>query len=224
MCRKHSTGLTWLLIMRQRAFSPAQTKIQTIVTHLSMEQAKNCALQSMWVPPFLSFFWNWCNFVFFDEKTNLPKYFSLQMLMHFIPKLKYSNYGHFVTIQPIISNKKPLLSSYREIKDLINLLIHNQQPTYALDLFTKQKIHLTTVLWNCDNVTNTPVTCNGQNNNINRDDLNQMTDRILDGIRADRSVVHINKSFNFIDSIRNYFQKKKKNITNVNYNGQNKVR
>lgn len=145
------------------------------------------------------------------------------MLMHFVPKLKYSNCGHFVTIQPIISNKKPLLSSYREIKDLINLLTYNQQPTFALDLFSKQKIRLTTVMWNCDNVTSTPDTCNGHNNNINHDDIKQVTQRILDGIQADRSVVHINKSFNFIDSIRNYFHKKK-NIPNVNYNGQNKVR
>lgn len=144
------------------------------------------------------------------------------MLMHFIPKLKYSNCGHFVTIQPITSNKKPLLSSYREIKDLINLLTYNQQPTFALDLFNKQKIRLTTVLWNCDDTTNTPVACNGHNNSINQDGIKQITERILDGIRADRSVVHVNKSFNSIVSIRSYFQKKP--TTNLNFNGQNKVR
>lgn len=146
--------------------------------------------------------------------------------MHFIPKLKYSNSGHFVTIQPIISNKKPLLSSYREIKDLINLLTYNQQPTFAYDLFNKSKIRLTTVLWNCNTVTNTPITCNGHNNNnINQDGIKRITERILDGIRADRSVVNINTNgqFSFIDSMQNYFQKKK-NITSVNYNGQSKVR
>lgn len=143
--------------------------------------------------------------------------------MHFIPKLKYSKCGHFVTIQPITSNRKPLLSSYREIKELINLLSDNQQSTFALDLFNKQKIRLTTVLWNCDDTTINPVTCNGHNNNNNQTDIKQISEYILDGIRADRSVVHINKSINLIGSIRNYFQKKKQHL-NVDCNGHNKVR
>lgn len=145
------------------------------------------------------------------------------MLIHFIPKLKYSQCGHFVTIQPIISNRKPLLSSYREIKELINLLSDNQSSTFALDYFNKQKIRLTTVLWNCDDATTAPVTCNGYNNNNNLADIKQITERILDGIRADRSVVHINKSINLIGTIRNFFQKKKPN-SNVDCNGHSKVR
>lgn len=143
--------------------------------------------------------------------------------MHFIPKLKYSNCGHFVTIQPIISNRKPLLSSYREIKELINLLSDNKQSTFALDLFNKQKISLTTVLWNCDDTTTTTVTSNGHNNNNNQADIKQISERILDGIRADRSVVHINKSIKLNGSIGNFFQKKKPN-SNIDCNGHNKVR
>lgn len=147
-------------------------------------------------------------------------HFNFQMLMHFVPKLKYSKCGHFISIQPIISNKKPLLSSYREIKDLINLLTENQQSTFAFDLFNKQKIRLTTVLWNCDMTT---VACNGHNNNNNNQaDIKQITERILDGIRADRSLVHINKSLNLISSTRTNFQKKK-NTLNVECKGHNKA-
>lgn len=129
-----------------------------------------------------------------------------QILMHFIPKLKYSNCGHFVTIQPILSNQKPLLSSYHEIKELINLLSDNQQSTFALDFFNKQKIRLTTVLWDCDDATNIPAATNGHNNNNNNSnnngqlDIGQISERILDGICLDRSVVHINKSINPIAS------------------------
>ncbi|XP_031629518.1 uncharacterized protein LOC116344850 [Contarinia nasturtii] len=138
---------------------------------------------------------------------------TINMLIHFVPKLKYSKCGHFVTVQPIISNKKPLLSSYREIKELINLLTDNQQSTFALDLFNKQRIRLTTVLWNYENV---------HNNNINQTNIKQYSERILDGIRANRTVVHINNSINLIASIRNYFQRKK-NLTNVDCNGHNRV-
>ncbi|XP_055297186.1 uncharacterized protein LOC129565893 [Sitodiplosis mosellana] len=149
---------------------------------------------------------------------------TINMLMHFIPKLKYSKCGHFVTIQPIISNQKPLLSSYREIKELINLLSDNQQSTFALDIFNQQKIRLTTVLWNCDDTTTIPVAYNGHNsNNNNQADIEQISERILDGIRADRSVVHINKSGNLIGPIRNFFQKKKSN-SNDDCNGHSKVR
>lgn len=133
-------------------------------------------------------------------------FFLFQMLMHFVPKLKYSTCGHFVTIQPITANKKPLLSSYREIKELINLLTDNQT-SYSFDLFNKQKIRLTTVLWNFEDFVNNTLQCNGHNNN-NQPDIKQISERILDGIRADRSVVHINQSINLIGFIRNFFQKK----------------
>lgn len=142
------------------------------------------------------------------------------MLMHFVPKLKYSKCGHFITIQPITSNKKPLLSSYREIKELINLLTDNQS-SYSYDLFNKQKIRLTTVLWNCDDfASDNPANLNGNNNN-NQPEIKTISERIVDGIRADTAVVHINKSVHRIGSIRNYFQKK--NATNANCNGHIKV-
>lgn len=147
---------------------------------------------------------------------------TFQMLMHFIPKMKYSKCGHFVTVQPVTSNQKPLLSSYREIKELINLLTDNQQSTFALDLFNKQKIRLTTVVWNSNDTSIPSVTCNGLNNNFNQADIKEISERILDGIRADRSVVHVNKSLNLIRSIGNYFQKKK--TPNANCNGHNEIR
>lgn len=135
------------------------------------------------------------------------------MLMHFVPKLKYSNCAHFVTVQSIISNKKPLLSSYREIKKLINLLTDNQQSTFALELFNRQKIRLTTVLWNYHD---------GHNNNNNQSNINEISERILDGIRANHTVVHINNSFNLIGSIRNYFRKKT-HPSSIDFNGHNTV-
>lgn len=145
------------------------------------------------------------------------------MLMHFIPKMKYSKCGHFITIQPIITNRKPLLSSYGEIKSLINLLTDNQS-TFALDLFNRQKIHLTTVMWNCDESNISSLDCNGHNNNNSNPAIKHISERILDGIRANRSVVHINKAnkINLISSIRSYFQKEQ--TSNVNCNGHNKVR
>lgn len=145
------------------------------------------------------------------------------MLMHFIPKMKYSKCGHFVTIQPIISNKKPLLSSYDEIKSLINLLTDNQS-TFALDLFNRQKIHLTTIMWNYDDRNINTIGCNGLNNNNNNLEIQQISNRILDGIRTNRSVVQINKlnKINLISSIRNYFRNN--NTSNVSCNGHNKVR
>lgn len=148
------------------------------------------------------------------------------MLMHFIPKMKYSKCGHFVTIQPIISNKKPLLSSYGEIKSLINLLTDNQS-TFALDLFNRQKIQLTTIMWNYNDSSVNAISCNGHNNNNNSNcnpEIQLISERILDGIRANRSVVHINKAnkINLISSFRSYFQKNPNST--VNCNGHNKVR
>lgn len=145
--------------------------------------------------------------------------------MHFIPKIKYSNCGHFVTIQPIISNKKPLLSSYGEIKSLINLLTDNQS-MFALDLFNRQqKIHLTTVMWNRDNIYTNDTNCNGNNNDDDnrRLEIKEISERIIDGIKANRSVVNIDKSFNLFNSVRNYFQKKNTNTLNSNCNDQKKV-
>lgn len=139
--------------------------------------------------------------------------------------------GHFVTIQPIISNKKPLLSSYGEIKSLINLLTDNQS-TYALDMFNRhQKIHLTTIMWNCNNrnINTNEANGNGHRNNNNNDnsdhsEIKAIAERIIDGIRGNRSVVHINKTFDLLNSIRNYFQKKKTITSNANCNNHNEVR
>lgn len=135
--------------------------------------------------------------------------------------MKYSDCGHFVTIQPIISNKKPLLSSYREIKSLINLLTDNQT-TFAMDLFNRQKIHLTTIMWNCDDINLKAINSNGHHNNNNGNlEINRIAERILDGIKANRSVVHVNKSINLIGTVQKYFQKK--NSSTTNYNQHNKV-
>lgn len=166
---------------------------------------------------------------YFNDFYNRLKLFDVhfQMLMHFIPKIKYSTCGHFVTIQPIISNKKPLLSSYGEIKTLINLLADNQS-TFALDLFNRQqKIHLTTVMWNCDNrqLNTNEANCNG-NNNIDsggHSKIKEISERIINGIKADRSVVNINKSFSPFNSIRNYFRKKSANTLSSNCNNHKRV-
>lgn len=140
-----------------------------------------------------------------------------QMLMHFIPKIKYSKCGHFVSIQPMLSNRKPLLS-YGEIKTLINLLTDNSQSTFALDLFNRQqKIHLTTVLWNCYDQSNTNSidgNFNGNNNNCYFE-IKEVSERIIDGIKANRSVVNINKTYNLSNSIRTYFRKNNADKLNV---------
>lgn len=149
--------------------------------------------------------------------------------MHFVPKLKYSKCGHFVTIQPNISNKKLLLSSYGEIKSLINLLTDNQS-TFALDLFNRQqKIHLTTIMWNCDKRNITTIGNGSCNENINNNnnghvEIKVISERIIDGIKANRSVVNIHQPFNLIDSVCNYFQKKKTDPSRVNCNDHRKIR
>lgn len=136
--------------------------------------------------------------------------------------MKYSKCGHFVSIQPIISNKKPLLSSYREIKELINLLTDSKSSLFAIDIFNRNKIHLTTIMWNCDETNISSIDFNGHNNNDIHPEIGHISERIVDGIRANRSVVHINKSIHLISSIRNYFQKKK--TSNTNCNGHSQVR
>lgn len=121
--------------------------------------------------------------------------------MHFIPKMKDSMCGHFVTIQSIKPDKKPVLSSYREINELINHLSDNQ-PMFALEMFNRPKIRLTTVLVNEEN-TNEQINNNGE---IRKDNIEEVAERILDGVRANRNAVHISRrSYDFISK---YFCRK----------------
>lgn len=82
-------------------------------------------------------------------------------------------------------------------------------------------------MWNCDNrnINTTDTNCNGNtNNNNNRHlEIEAISERIIDGIKANRSVVNIDKTFNLFNSVRNYFQKKNTNTLNSNCNDHIKV-
>lgn len=81
-------------------------------------------------------------------------------------------------------------------------------------------------MWNCDNqnMNTIDANCNRNNNNVGHLEIEEISERIIDGIKANRSVVNINKSFNLLNSIRNYFQKKRTNTLNANCNDHQKVR
>lgn len=121
--------------------------------------------------------------------------------------MKDSPCGHFVTIQSMKPDKGPVLSSYREIKELINHLT-DEQPIFALEMFSRQKIRLTTVFWEqqTDSSSNGYSDNNGANITHN---ISMNVERIVDGIRANRNAVHINakiaKNLNFISK---YFSRK----------------
>lgn len=88
---------------------------------------------------------------------------------------------------------------------------------FAFELFNRQKIRLTTVLWNSvgdarQQQQQQSITRHNNNDPDRATDINKLTQRIVDGIRADRSVIHINKQTTFIENMCKYFQKEK--ITN----------
>lgn len=80
-------------------------------------------------------------------------------------------------------------------------------------------------MWNRDNIYTNDTNCNGNNNDDDnrRLEIKEISERIIDGIKANRSVVNIDKSFNLFNSVRNYFQKKNTNTLNSNCNDQKKV-
>lgn len=126
--------------------------------------------------------------------------------MHFIPKMKDSPCGHFVTIQSIKPDKRPALSSYREIKELINHLT-DEQPIFALEMFSRQKIRLTTVFW--DQQTGSSNNGCGNNNGLNTThNISVDAERIVDSIRANRNELHIRKTANSFNFISKYFSRK----------------
>lgn len=108
--------------------------------------------------------------------------------------MKDSPCGHFVTIQSMKPDKGPVLSSYREIKELINHLT-DEQPIFALEMFSRQKIHLTTVFWEqqTDSSRNGYIDNNGAHKTHN---ISVNVERIVDGIRANLNAVHIRKIAN----------------------------
>lgn len=109
--------------------------------------------------------------------------------------MKDSSCGHFVTIQSIKPDKRPALSSYREIKGLINHLT-DAKPILALEMFSRQRIHLTTVFW--EQQTGASTTHN----------ISENAERIVDGIRANRNAVHIRKTASSLNFISKYFSRK----------------
>lgn len=118
----------------------------------------------------------------------------LQLLMHFIPKMADLSRGHFVTVQTIDTQKKQTFSSNDDIKELINhLTVSTGKSTSSLELFNQPKIHLSTVLWS----RNIDIQ---QNNNLDYTktvDLRQLAEQIIDGIRANRSVIRVNHNSSY---------------------------
>lgn len=120
--------------------------------------------------------------------------------------MKDSSCGHFVTIQSIKPDKRPALSSYREIKELINHLT-DEKPILALEMFSRQRIRLTTVFWEQQ----TAASSNGCSNNNGASttyNISEDAERIVDGIRANRNAVNIRKTASSLNFISKYFSSK----------------
>lgn len=127
--------------------------------------------------------------------------------MHFIPKMKDSSCGHFVTMQSIKPDKKPVLSSYQEIKELINHLT-DEQPIFALEMFSRQKIRLLTV-FSEQQIVLASNECSDNNNGSNTThNISMDAERIVDGIRANRNTLHIRQTTNSLNFISKYFSRK----------------
>lgn len=131
--------------------------------------------------------------------------------MHFVPKMKNSTCGHFVTIESMKPDKKPVLSSYRGYNEMIQHLTDNQS-MFADGIFNRQSVRLTTVFCKTDDLAEAAsLTSNDHSNNnehMKQENVHKIAERIVDGIRANRSSVNINQDTNTFDFMLRYFKRK----------------
>lgn len=108
--------------------------------------------------------------------------------------------GHFVTVQATNTNKSSILSSYDEMKVLINHLTDQPRSTFSLELFKQRTICLSTVIWTGD--VNAAQADNNNDDRMRFADARQLAEQIVDGICANRSVIRIDHKSSFTDTHR----------------------
>lgn len=124
-------------------------------------------------------------------------FYRLQLMMHFIPKMADLSRGHFVTVQAMNTNKSSILSSYDEMRVLVNHLTDQRRSTFSLELFKQRTISLSTVIWSRD-VNTKPVDNNNEDHKFT--DVRQLAEQIIAGICANRSVIRIDHKSSFTDT------------------------
>lgn len=133
--------------------------------------------------------------------------FTSQLLMFFVPKMKYSLSGHVVSIQSVSSGtSRPLLDTRGEIQRMVQLLARNDTDGYINEteapaagaLLHSFNVQLTTVL--CDQNF-------GRQNADSKINLSNAVDQIIGGIQRDRSVIIIKESKSLIQSVLDFFFK-----------------
>lgn len=144
-----------------------------------------------------------------SEFSDLSIHFSSQLLMFFVPKMKYSSNGHVVSIQSTSSDTPtPLLDTQGEIQRVVQLLTtvdsnrcHNETEHSAETTKHNVNVQLTTVL--CDQSIER-YNANSENGKMN---LSNVAGRIISGIQRDRSLIQIKESKSLIQSIFHFFSK-----------------
>lgn len=121
--------------------------------------------------------------------------FFSQLLMFFVPKMKYSLGGHVVSIQSASNGSpRPLIDTRGEIQRAVQLLARNDVEASMQSV----DVQLTTVL--CDQQI-------GRQNVNSKGNPMSVADQIITGIQRDRSLIQIKESTSLIGTIFNFFPK-----------------
>lgn len=177
-------GLIWLSTMVSRGIGPTE-----MPRNSSHPPAIISAQRSMWVFDDVQSFSPVINLLWFV--------FRLQLLMFFVPKMRYSLNGHVVSIQSSSNTgaSKPLLDS-SEIQRVVQLLASTDTQTYTneIDVSTGAPVHIqrSTVL--CDQFPNSK-------------NLADVTEQIIAGIQHERSLIKIENSKSLIQFVCSFFFK-----------------
>lgn len=119
--------------------------------------------------------------------------------------MKYSTNGHVVTINSVKYNNSPSISAQCEMNELINHLSGDQQSAFLSNLFGSGKIRLTTVLWKQESFTNQFSDSSQYDKRMCS--IKNVSESILDSIRADRTVLYINQDKSLMHNIFKIFRK-----------------
>jgi len=125
---------------------------------------------------------------------------TINLLMHFIPKMKYSSRGHFVSIQSNGRGVKPYLETNSEINALLRDLtvdfpisdLPDNKPKISSVIFKKQK---------CDN----SQLSNGDDLMLNQ---REIAEAIINGIEYQQSVIRVSDRRSLIGYIWKMFKTK----------------
>lgn len=140
-----------------------------------------------------------CSLFIFVAKYSTIHAFVSQLLMFFVPKMKYSLGGHVVSIQSASSDMPiPLFDPCGEIQRLVRLLTTNNTGASIESV----PVQLTTVLFNRNDGRE------GSASNTNsKMDVTNVVEQIIAGIQRNRSLIQIKESTSLMQTILNFFPK-----------------